>query len=76
MSRAIRARSWPRKRSFHGLFRCRYPWRKYYFDDSSFLEECDAFDGAYEVGEDGQRFERLFVIVARLRPWDPPRFAH
>jgi release factor glutamine methyltransferase len=51
------------------------PWRDYYLEDPTFLEEADRVEGGYRV-EGGRRIETLTVLQARLRPWTPPPFAH
>ncbi len=51
------------------------PWRDYYLEDPTFLEEADQIEGAYQVRE-GVRFETLTVLRARLLAWTPPAFAH
>ena len=51
------------------------PWRDYYYEDSTFLEESERVPGGFREA-DGQRFETLSVLQARLRHWTPPPFAH
>ena len=51
------------------------PWRDYYLEDPTFLEEADRVEGAYQV-RDGVRYETLTVLRACLLPWTAPAFAH
>ena len=51
------------------------PFRDYYFDDPTFMEEIETVDGAYQE-RDGVKYETLCVIHGKLRPWAPPATAH
>ncbi|MHC4848809.1 MAG: methyltransferase [Planctomycetota bacterium] len=51
------------------------PFRDYYFEDPTFLEESAKVQGGYEI-RDGVHYETLSVLHARLRPFTPPAFAH
>jgi len=51
------------------------PFRDYYFEDPSFLEEAATVEGGFEV-RDGTHYETLSVILGKLRPFTPPEFAH
>ena len=51
------------------------PFRDYYFEDESFLEEIRRVKDGFEV-RDGTHYETLYVIEATLRPWTPPPGAH
>ena len=51
------------------------PFRDYYYDDPTFLEESERVEGGYEE-RDGVRYETLVVLHGRLRDWSPPPTAH
>lgn len=51
------------------------PFRDYYFDDATFMEEIERVENGYEE-RDGVKYETLSVIHAKLRPWSPPSTAH
>lgn len=51
------------------------PFRDYYFEDRTFLEEIERVEDSYEV-RDGVRYETLSVIHGKLRAWAPPSTAH
>ena len=51
------------------------PWRDYYLEDPTFLEEADQVEAGYRE-EGGRRLETLTVVEASLRPWAPHPFAH
>ncbi len=51
------------------------PFRDYYFEDKSFMEEIKNVSDGYEV-RDETHYETLVVIKARLSPWTPPEGAH
>jgi release factor glutamine methyltransferase len=51
------------------------PFRDYYFDDPTFLEESARVEGGFEI-RDGVHYETLSVLHGRLRPFTPPAFAH
>ncbi|MEM6569349.1 MAG: methyltransferase [Planctomycetota bacterium] len=51
------------------------PFRDYYYDDPTFLEEIERVEGGYEE-RDGVRYETLVVLHGRLRDWSPPPTAH
>ncbi len=51
------------------------PFRSYYFEDPTFLEEIETVENGYDVW-DGVHYERLAVIHAKLRDWSPPGTAH
>ncbi|MHC4959617.1 MAG: methyltransferase [Planctomycetota bacterium] len=51
------------------------PFRDYYFDDPTFMEEIEGVDNGFEM-RDGTHWETLFVLHARLQPWTPPGIAH
>lgn len=53
----------------------RGPFRDYYFDDPTFLAESAKVPQGFEHAG-GTYYERLFVVVAVLRPWTPPYGAH
>ncbi len=57
------------------LGRTQGPFRDYYFEDATFLEEMERVDNAYEV-RDGKRYETLAVLHGKLRPYTPPAGAH
>ena len=51
------------------------PFRDYYFEDPTFLEESAKVPDGFEI-RDGTYYETLSVLHARLRPFTPPTFAH
>ena len=51
------------------------PFRDYYFEDPSFMEEIQAVPNGFDV-RDGVYYERLFVVHGRLKEWPPPDGAH
>jgi len=51
------------------------PFRDYYFEDETFMEEMRHVPDGFEI-RDGIHYETLFVIHGRLRPWSPPEFVH
>jgi len=51
------------------------PWRDYYFDDPTSVEEARRVPNGFAVRE-GTHYETLFVLAARLLPWTPPYAAH
>jgi predicted RNA methylase len=51
------------------------PFRDYYFDDPTFIEEIQGVENGFEM-RDGKHWETLFVLHARLQPWSPPSIAH
>jgi len=51
------------------------PFRDYYFEDETFMEEIQAVEGGFEI-RDGTYYETLYVVRARLLPWSPPDGAH
>ena len=51
------------------------PFRDYYFEDDTFMEEIKAVPDGFEV-RDGTYFETLHVVRATLEPWSPPVGAH
>ena len=53
----------------------RGPFRDYYFDDETFMREIQSIPHGFEV-EDGVHYERLYVLTADLRPFEPPAGAH
>ncbi|MCA8940119.1 MAG: methyltransferase [Planctomycetes bacterium] len=53
----------------------RFPFRDYYYEDPSFLEEAASVEQGFERVE-GKEWETLSVIHAKLRPFTPPDFAH
>ena len=52
------------------------PFRDYYFEDPSFLEESKKVPGGFEIRDDGTHIETLYVVYAKLLPWTPHEFAH
>ncbi len=56
-------------RSFEG------PFRYYYFEDETFMEEIRAVEGGFEL-RDGIYYETLTVVRAHLVGWSPPEGAH
>lgn len=57
------------------LGRTQGPFRDYYYDDPTFLEEMERVENAY-VERDGKRYETLAVLHGKLRPYTPPPQAH
>ncbi len=53
----------------------RGPFRDYYFEDETFMEEIRQVPDGFEM-EGETYFERLYVVHATLRPWTPPAGAH
>ena len=51
------------------------PFRDYYFEDPSFIEEIEHVPDGYTM-RNGTRFEDLVVLHAKLRAWSPPETAH
>ncbi|MEM8883103.1 MAG: methyltransferase [Planctomycetota bacterium] len=51
------------------------PFRDYYFEDPTFLEEASRVDGGFEKRDDVY-YETLSVLHGTLRPFTPPEFAH
>jgi len=51
------------------VYRKQFPWRHYYFKDPKFMAESDAIDNGYEVKDDGKRYETLYVLVCKQRPY-------
>ncbi|MCP5065315.1 MAG: methyltransferase [bacterium] len=51
------------------------PFRDYYFEDATFMEEIRTVEGGFEI-RDGTHYETLFVVKARLESWSPPEGAH
>ena len=51
------------------------PFRDYYFEDETFMEEIKRVPDGYEV-RDGTYYETLVVFEARLLDWTPPKGAH
>jgi len=51
------------------------PFRDYYFEDKSFMEEIRTVPDGFEI-RDGTYIETLYVVKARLVPWAPPETAH
>lgn len=51
------------------------PFRDYYFEDQTFMDEIQKVPNGFEV-KDGQHYETLFVVHATLRDWSPPDGAH
>ena len=47
------------------------PFRDYYFEDQTFMEEIQTVPDGFEV-RDGTYYETLVVLGSRLRPWKPP----
>ena len=52
-----------------------HPFRDYYFEDETFLEEIVQVQGGYE-DRDGTLFETLSVVLGTLREYTPPAGAH
>lgn len=46
------------------------PFRDYYFEDPTFMEEIRHVPNGYQV-RDGVYVETLYVVLAKLRPWTP-----
>ena len=51
------------------------PFRSYYFDDPSFMEEIKTVPNGFEI-RDGTHYETLYVVHGKLRAWSPPATAH
>jgi release factor glutamine methyltransferase len=51
------------------------PFRDYYFEDPSFMEEIQRVPDGFEI-RDGTHYETLYVIHGTLRPWSAPASAH
>ncbi len=51
------------------------PFRDYYFEDATFMEEIETVEGGYEE-RDGVKYETLVAFHAKLRDWSPPATAH
>jgi hypothetical protein len=51
------------------------PFRDYYFEDKTFMEEIKQVPDGYTV-QDGIHMETLNVIHGTLRPYSPPSIAH
>jgi len=51
------------------------PFRDYYFEDETFMEEIRHVEDGFET-RDGTYYETLYVVRARLLPWSPPEGAH
>ena len=51
------------------------PFRDYYFDDPTFLEEARRVENGFEE-RDGVFYETLSIIHGKLRPFTPPEFSH
>jgi methylase of polypeptide subunit release factors len=52
------------------------PFRDYYFEDATFMEEIDRLPDAYHKDPSGNYMETLHVIDAILTPYTPPASAH
>ncbi len=53
----------------------RGPFRDYYFEDPTFMEEIQAVPDGFEL-KDGEYTETLTVLCATLQPYSPPDIAH
>jgi release factor glutamine methyltransferase len=53
----------------------RGPFRDYYFEDPTFMEEIQAVPDGFEL-KDGEYTETLTVLCAELQPFSPPDSAH
>ena len=51
------------------------PFRDYYFDDPTFLEEARRVEDGFE-DRDGVLYETLSIVHGKLRPFTPPEFMH
>lgn len=51
------------------------PFRDYYFEDETFMEEIRGVPNGYEILDDTY-IETLYVLRGRLRPFSPPAGAH
>lgn len=53
----------------------RGPFRDYYFEDPTFMEEIQAVPDGFEL-KNGEYTETLTVLCAVLQPYSPPDVAH
>jgi predicted RNA methylase len=51
------------------------PFREYYFEDPTFIEEARRVEGGFEE-RDGVFYETLSIIHGKLRRFTPPEFIH
>ena len=51
------------------------PFRDYYFEDESFMEEIRQVPNGFEE-RDGTLYETLTVVHGKLKPWSPPAGSH
>jgi predicted RNA methylase len=51
------------------------PFRDYYFEDATFMDEIRSVPNGFEV-KDGTHYETLVVLLAELQPFTPPEGAH
>jgi SAM-dependent methyltransferase len=48
-----------------------FPWRDYYLEDPTFLEEAKQVPDGFRLTESGVRMETLYTIKAKLLDWNP-----
>lgn len=68
-------RLWENGFQVERLGKKRGPFRDYYFEDQTFMDEIKGVPNGYEV-EDGTYYETLHVLRATLKSFAPPAGAH